>query len=862
MKYKKIIEKLCAVLLVSMLCVSFTACQFTFNSGEQSSSGANSSAIEENDSSESGTSDSSISREETETVLTVSSFAEPISLVDEGVTAYFEASDDTLLQTVLENYDNENKDKGKAVTLSYQLENIKNGVSIKSAEVQIFEKGETQAYKTVEFSQYKKNAEIYNLKTGMEYTFTVTVTLSDNSVLQEMGEFETADTVRLMNIKNIRNVRDIGSYKTADGKRIKQGLFYRGGELDGAGDGGFDSRVISEGKKEMLNTLGIKTDLDLRTQKNGMTAMLGSNVNHDFYNMVYYSSVFTSGTKTTRNVFEVLAQPSNYPIYAHCTYGMDRTGTVSFLLGALLGISESDLVRDYELTGLCDYLSGHNREKTDFVAFLKNFKALEGETLQDKAIGYLLGIGITQEQIDAILATFIGDGEAYKEELENAVLEDMAVGDTYELPYYPCVSYSTESDLIAIDGRTVTVSDNVSLTTAVLIEADLSFYGLENVTLSLNVLQGSSYIVSGIQKYELYKGLLAGKRVANTEAFAISTNVPVDMSEGFVWTLGEKVVTDYVSVSGDKVTLDVVGANVYGGVYELIGRASDDSSVIVINVVLVNRIITTAEDLLAWEKYGDKTNAATLNVVKNLRNPDNPNIAVWNGETGTHVKTNAYTVNGYFELGANIDLTDETVDAYSYFTANGDTRYGLNGVFDGCGYTVRGGTYIEGGLFGAISKNGVLKNIALIDVTLSTSSAYYYGLCPSAVAETVSGRMENVLVDVTNESWATSARGCATVTAVAEYIYGAEFENCVFYMPLVHEAGAIIAYTGMASSAINVYAIGCDSDSYRKITGTSGLFKAGYFLHKASEDVTFKGLDEEIWTVLEGEAVFKSSLVT
>ena len=35
---------------------------------------------------------------------------------------------------------------------------------------------------------------------------------------------------------------------------------------------------------------------------------------------------------------------ASYPIYMHCTYGMDRTGTMCYLLGALLGMSEEDIV--------------------------------------------------------------------------------------------------------------------------------------------------------------------------------------------------------------------------------------------------------------------------------------------------------------------------------------------------------------------------------------------------------------------------------------------------------------------------------------------------------------------------------------
>ena len=39
-------------------------------------------------------------------------------------------------------------------------------------------------------------------------------------------------------------------------------------------------------------------------------------------------------------------------IYFHCTHGADRTGTIAYLIEALLGVDESDRITDYELTTL------------------------------------------------------------------------------------------------------------------------------------------------------------------------------------------------------------------------------------------------------------------------------------------------------------------------------------------------------------------------------------------------------------------------------------------------------------------------------------------------------------------------------
>ena len=40
-----------------------------------------------------------------------------------------------------------------------------------------------------------------------------------------------------------------------------------------------------------------------------------------------------------------IADENRYPVYIHCTGGADRTGTLAFLINALLGVGEDDLIR-------------------------------------------------------------------------------------------------------------------------------------------------------------------------------------------------------------------------------------------------------------------------------------------------------------------------------------------------------------------------------------------------------------------------------------------------------------------------------------------------------------------------------------
>ena len=207
----------------------------------------------------------------------------------------------------------------------------------------------------------------------------------------------------MMRIDGIHNVRDIGGYTTLSGKKIKQGLFYRGTELDGVHEAKY--KLTETGSSEMKNALGIVFDMDLRENNMANTNVLGCT--YKVYDAKHYDGIWGApGTTAMKEAFVDMANPNNYPMYAHCTYGKDRTGTVCFMLGALLGMNEEDLTRDFELSGLMDN-STHNRN-FHFMTFLSNFKAY-GTTLQNAAENYLRNVGVTQAQINSIKNIFLED---------------------------------------------------------------------------------------------------------------------------------------------------------------------------------------------------------------------------------------------------------------------------------------------------------------------------------------------------------------------------------------------------------------------------------------------------------------------
>ena len=53
-----------------------------------------------------------------------------------------------------------------------------------------------------------------------------------------------------------------------------------------------------------------------------------------------------------KKVITYLTDNENKAIYFHCAGGADRTGALAFLIEALLGVSESDMSKDFELTSM------------------------------------------------------------------------------------------------------------------------------------------------------------------------------------------------------------------------------------------------------------------------------------------------------------------------------------------------------------------------------------------------------------------------------------------------------------------------------------------------------------------------------
>lgn len=340
--------------------------------------------------------------------LDISELSSPIPTLSDAASLYLQSDLSSSADALIQPYRNSGRlDVGSPVTLSYSIRMNSSDLFVVSAGAEIWESSVVEKqHKYVRFQGSKNTVDVYNLIPGLKYMYRISVTLSDGSTAAKIGEFETASSPRFLNIDGIVNVRDIGGWDTASGKKIKYGMLYRGSELDGRIEKNY--LIQNNGIIEMLGTLGIKRDLDLRAanKETSLFSPLGPSVKRTFYNAPFYEDILTAeGKEVLKSVFTEIANPGNYPIYLHCTYGVDRTGTICCILEALLGVSEENIIKEYELSSL--YHKTVTRD--NLTVLLQQLKEYEGDSLQKKAENLLLSAGITQSQIQSIRNIFLGE---------------------------------------------------------------------------------------------------------------------------------------------------------------------------------------------------------------------------------------------------------------------------------------------------------------------------------------------------------------------------------------------------------------------------------------------------------------------
>ena len=276
-----------------------------------------------------------------------------------GVRAFLEqvdySKDPDYTQSYVANYSG--SDKPNPVKLSWEG---------KAASLLISTSPDLSGYKEIKVDA--SPASVYNLIPGIRYFYSVVAT--DGSVLRESCVIPKGPERMINGVA--KNMRDLGGWKAGD-KTVQYGKLYRGARVD-------DIQSNPTAKDIFLNDLGIDIDLDLRGlppgtqggsgEKNPWTSAdpieyVNIQLWHYFVPSANQWQIPEVSPGTSADTYQYAIRQiigwlkEGRAVYFHCHGGSDRTGTLAFLIEGLLGVSEEDLSKDYELT----YYSGSNRKR-------------------------------------------------------------------------------------------------------------------------------------------------------------------------------------------------------------------------------------------------------------------------------------------------------------------------------------------------------------------------------------------------------------------------------------------------------------------------------------------------------------------
>ena len=308
----------------------------------------------------------------------------------------------------------EEKSRPDAITLSWTDSSSTGKYTVEISESEDFSN-------PIVLSTDKTEVSVYNLKIATEYYWRVST-----EEYSAEGRFTTSDVgPRNIYIDGVTNVRDLGGRMTSYGKRMVQGLLYRGARLN-TSDVNNDSyktppqvfvpEITEDGIEVFKNQLGIKTEIDIRLlNRNGYPAdkPAESTVPGVEYIRIPMNgnSAIGDNEAQIKLLMEILADESNYPVYLHCNIGTDRTGMLSYLIGGLCGMSEEDLMKDYLFSNfgnIGEAKEPHN-SKNKYVELLSADGDYEGDTLRERIENYFISIGVSEETYTAVRDILLGN---------------------------------------------------------------------------------------------------------------------------------------------------------------------------------------------------------------------------------------------------------------------------------------------------------------------------------------------------------------------------------------------------------------------------------------------------------------------
>ena len=259
---------------------------------------------------------------------------------------------------------------------------------------------------TVEGSTSNK-VSFYNPYIGDNY-FKVIANFSDGT--KEASEIKVfkvdAQAPRNISAGNMPNVRDMGGRTTYASGKIKQGLIYRG-----AGNKFDNSSQVNDACKTVLTKqLKIKTEINVANSTGNNLNLSGVTVKNCYmdYGATPYSNLARNAERV-RQVMDILADETNYPVFYHCRIGTDRTGITGMMIGGLLGIPFNEVFQDYCFSNFAPIDGQRYPNKPsdpngdDPAKYIDEILAMPGKNYQEQTYNALLSIGVPAATLNKII---------------------------------------------------------------------------------------------------------------------------------------------------------------------------------------------------------------------------------------------------------------------------------------------------------------------------------------------------------------------------------------------------------------------------------------------------------------------------
>ena len=195
------------------------------------------------------------------------------------------------------------------------------------------------------------------------------------------------------------NMRDLGGWP-CDGGKVRYGLLFRCGQ------------PTMYARSVLVDQLHIQRELDLQgPDSTRTTSVMGTDI--DYCRPPQYQWYTITDKTIWKEILAFLFEGARYgrPTIFHCSAGADRTGTVACIVEALLGMNQSNIDKDYELTsfftGTDTDLHARRRNETEWSGLINQINALPGGTFRDKVVGWVATMGFTADEINAFRAAMI-----------------------------------------------------------------------------------------------------------------------------------------------------------------------------------------------------------------------------------------------------------------------------------------------------------------------------------------------------------------------------------------------------------------------------------------------------------------------